>query len=309
MQAEDEDNTVDNDQKVTSTGDATDNPLRMVEKFDELFTQYDKNHDGLIDYDEWNEMIHLSDETALSHLSDNDAHMLFTILSKQSGFVRYPELVEELTLAAQQNSTMPANEFINSFFARFMALQQTRHRSTYSPMNLGLSRLNTSSRLLETESVETLQKKYEGLKQQWKEKEMEWKEEKIGLETQIKRFELENEQLKTYNEEVENELKKWKEMEMEHYAQKEDKNVMKEQLFEMEDDIRRFYEDLERANTMNLHLKQQRILQNEKQDFIQDLKLAEMKLQMTQIKFDEMCDKHRSALLQIEEMEQLHKQQ
>ncbi|ETO09938.1 hypothetical protein RFI_27440 [Reticulomyxa filosa] len=251
-------------------------PLRMAKLFEELFTQYDKNGDGLIDYEEWNDIIHKSDETALSHLSESDALGLFNILSDNTGFIKYPALVDELTLAAQQNPTMQANEFVNSFFARYFAVQS--RSDLHSPANAvnGLQHANTSRMLLSRDGknmtkkkdnpqdvVDGLQKKNDALKQQLKDKEVEWAEEKISMETRIQRLELLNEQFKADNEEMATALNNMRTMEMERDMNKEDKNIMKEQMFEMEDDIRRVHDELERVTGMNAHLKQQIDANNE----------------------------------------------
>ncbi|ETO21121.1 hypothetical protein RFI_16084, partial [Reticulomyxa filosa] len=284
-------------------------PLQMAEKFKALFTEYDKNGDGLIDYSEWKDLIQNSADVALDHLSEGDTQYLFDTLSNHSEHIKYPDLVTDLTNAAKQNPTMPASEFVNSFFARFFAAQTSPSHSNQE--NNG-------------DVLDTLHQKYEALKQQWKEKEMEWAEEKITLETEIRRLEIDTQQMKAENEETESELNFLRNMEAEHYRNKEDKSILTEQMFVMKDDIRRVHDELERVNELNRHFKhqvetwkeykakqaeEQRKVLNEKQDLIQDSKLLEMKLQATQGKFDEIFEKHNQALVQLEELEQSYKQQ
>ncbi|ETO15579.1 hypothetical protein RFI_21784 [Reticulomyxa filosa] len=101
--------------QVGKTEKRPNSPLAVAQKFETLFTEYDTNGDGLIDFSEWTELIRNSSDVALDHLSENDSRFLFSILSNNTAHIKYPDLVVDLVSAAKENPGMPANAFVNFF--------------------------------------------------------------------------------------------------------------------------------------------------------------------------------------------------
>lgn len=105
-----------NDQKTSADGDAQSSSA-IIELFGRVFEENDLNHDGVIDFGEWKNIIQNHKELGLSFISSKDSFHIFQTLTTDGKNIDYKKFVTNMKSFQSSHSGLSGDDFLMGFLA------------------------------------------------------------------------------------------------------------------------------------------------------------------------------------------------